>query len=258
MNNNTLTEISNEMLNEMNSNERMVMHPHLTRQMSIIDSSLLAKQKVYIVGCGAIGSFAALALVKMGIVQLEVWDNDVVSIENMSNQFFRFRDIGKNKAKALHDLILDFTGISITYHETPFEIGTGCKTYFANENAIMISAVDSMSVRKQIYDEIVDNKLSSYVKYIIDPRMSAEFYLQLAGCTTNDHSIANYGRSLYSDENAVAERCTAKSTIYTVTSATGMICKTVKNMIMGEAYPKSLNWDIKASKPDTFIMFGNK
>ena len=76
----------------------IVKNEHLTRQMSIIDSDLLQKQKVYIVGAGAIGSFAALALVKMGIEHVEVWDNDVVDIVNMNNQFFRRKDIGKSAA----------------------------------------------------------------------------------------------------------------------------------------------------------------
>lgn len=236
--------------------DRLVRNPHLTRQLSIIDPDMLANQKIYIVGCGAIGSFAALALVKMGVTQLEVWDNDVVDIVNMSNQFFRTKDIGKNKARALHDLILDFTDVKIKYHENLFDDGTGCHSYFNNENAIMISAVDSMSVRAQIYNEIVDNDMSHLIKYIIDPRMSAETYSQFACNMTDAKSLATYAKTLYSDANAVAERCTAKSTIYTVTSSTGLICKTVKNMVMRQAYPKSIHWDIKESRPDTMTMFG--
>lgn len=235
-----------------------IKNEHLTRQMAIIDSDLLQKQKVYIVGAGAIGSFAALALVKMGIERVEVWDNDVVDIVNMNNQFFRKKDIGKNKARALHDLILDFTDVSIKYHETPFEVGTGCHHFFNDENAIMISAVDSMKVRKLIFDEVMDNELQQQVKYVIDPRMSAETYMQFAVNTNDSKAVDVYKRSLYSDENAVAERCTAKSTIYTVTSSTGLICKTIKNILMNEAYPKNVQWDIKASKPDTLVMFGTR
>jgi molybdopterin/thiamine biosynthesis adenylyltransferase len=192
----------------------------------------------------------------MGVTQLEVWDADVVDTVNMSTQFFRFSDIGKNKAKALHDLVLDFTGISIKYHESLFENGTGCHSYFNNEDAIMISAVDSMEVRAQIFKEIVDNEMSHLVKYIIDPRMSAETYSQFACNTTDMKSLSTYAKTLYSDANAVAERCTAKSTIYTVNSSVGLICKTVKNIVMKERYPKSIHWDIKLSQPDTMTMFG--
>lgn len=235
-----------------------VRNEHLTRQLAIINSDSLQKQKVYIVGAGAIGSFAALALVKMGIEKIEVWDNDNVDIVNMSNQFFRKKDIGKNKARALHDLILDFTDVSIKYHEDTFDVGTGCNSFFDDEDAIIISAVDSMKVRTLIFNEIIENELQQQVKYIIDPRMSAETYLQLAVNTNDAKAVEVYKRSLYSDENAVQERCTAKSTIYTVTSSTGLICKTVKNIIMNESYPKNVQWDIKSSGRDTMLMFGSK
>lgn len=236
---------------------KLVNNEHLTRQLSIINSDKIQNQKIYIIGCGAIGSFAALELAKMGATKIEVWDNDIVSIENMSNQFFRFSDIGKNKAKALFDLVKDFTNVEIKFHETLFESGTGCHSFFNDEDAIIISAVDSMKVRKLIADEITTNDLQDQVKYIIDPRMSAEAYLQFACETKIEKSIANYEKSLYSDESAVAERCTAKSTIYTATLAAGLVVKTVKNMIMGEAWPKNIQWNIKASQPDTLVMFAN-
>lgn len=235
----------------------MIVNPHLTRQASIIDSSLLAKQKIYIIGCGAIGSYAAVNLAKMGILNIEVWDNDVVSIENMNNQFFRFSDIGKNKAAALQDLILDFTGVKIKTHETKFEEGTAIHSFFNNEDAIMISAVDSMGVRKLIFDEIVSNEMGNNVRFIIDPRMSAEAYLQFSCRMDKTASMENYAKSLYTDEAAVQERCTAKSTIYTATSAAAMVCKTVKNIIMGEQYPKMISWDIKSSNPDSLTMFAH-
>lgn len=242
-------------ITQASTDERMVKNPHLTRQLSIIDTERLEKQKIYIVGCGAIGSFVALELAKMGITQIEVWDNDTVSIENMSNQFFRFSDIDKNKAKALHDLVFDFTGVKIKYHETKFEQGTACHVVFNNEDAIMISAVDSMAIRALIYNDIKSNELEQHVKYIIDPRMSAEAYLQFVADMTVAKSMDNYAKTLYSDENAVAERCTAKSTIYTATLAAGMVVKTVKNLVMREAFAKTIQWDIKASRQDTMQMF---
>lgn len=238
--------------------ERIVQNAHLTRQLDLISIEALSKQKIYIIGCGAVGSFAALALVKMGITNLEVWDNDEVDVVNMSNQFFRFKDIGKNKAKALAELIEDFTGVRITYHEELFVDGTGSKVYFGNENAIVISALDSMNGRKMIFDEIIDNNLTQLVSHIIDPRMSAEIYSQFTCDVRDAKSIFNYKNTLYTDASAVQERCTAKSTIYTVTSSTGLICKTVKNIIMKQAYPKSVMWNIKESGQDSMMMFANK
>ena len=233
----------------------LIKNAHLTRQLSIINSDRIAAQKVFIIGCGAIGSFVGLELAKMGVTQIEVWDNDEVSIENMSNQFFRFSDIGKNKAVALQDLIKDFTGVDIVAHPEKFESGAVSRYFFGSERPIIVSAVDSMAVRKLIYDEVKTNDLTDAI--IIDPRMSAEAYLQFVSVIGNEKSMTNYEKTLYSDENAVQERCTAKSTIYTATLAAGMVTKTVKNIVESEPFAKTVQWDIKATHPDVLSMFAH-
>lgn len=201
---------------------------------------------VHIVGCGAIGSFTALALAKMGITDITVYDHDRVSIENMSNQFFRLRDIDMLKANALHDLVKDFTGISVSTHARKF-----AETDAHNMSGIVIAAVDDMEVRKDIRDAIVSH--SKEVELLIDPRMGAEVYLQYAL-----HPRAKwYDACLYSNEAAVQEPCTANSTVYTATLAAGLIVKTVKNFITNGAYPKSVSWDIKSSS-NPMLMFPNK
>ena len=90
----------------------MTDNTHLTRQLSLIPTEVLDK-RITIVGCGAIGSFLALSLAKMGATNLCLYDFDEVSIVNMSNQFFRYSDIGKNKALALRELIKDFTDVEV-------------------------------------------------------------------------------------------------------------------------------------------------
>lgn len=219
-------------------------YDHLTRQLDLIPPNVLG-MKINIIGCGAIGSFAALALAKMGLTRIEVWDFDEVSIENMSNQFFRFADIGKNKAVALHDLVKDFTGVAIKHTAGKFEAKDT-----AGMEGIIIVAVDSMAARDMIYKSLKANY--NMVKFLIDPRMSAEKYAQY---TVNMADNEWYSKCLYSDQEAVAERCTAKSTIYTVTSSTGLISKTVKNLLLGQAYPETIQWDISKSNKDSISMF---
>ena len=207
---------------------------YLTRQLDIIPVDKL-EMPVTIIGCGAIGSFTGLALAKMGVTKIRVYDMDTVSEENMNNQFFRISDIGTNKAVALASLIKDFTGVVVDAHPYRFEQVAGL-------TGIVITAVDTMSARKDIYTTI--REMSPGVQYIIDPRMSAEFYAQYT-CTPK---TSWYKNTLYSDSEAVAQRCTAKSTIYTATLAAGLISKTVKNIITGEPHPYNIQWDIKLSE----------
>jgi len=173
---------------------------------------------------------------------------DSVSIENMSSQFFRFSDIGKNKAAALASLIKEFSPENVTVYEKEFSPDDAHEL-----KGIVVSAVDSMKARKMIYEAIKDT--GWLVKCNIDPRMGAEFYMQYTINPFSKQDQSTYEKTLYSDENAVQERCTAKSTIYTAILAAGMVVKTVKDIIVQkDNYPKNTQWDI-SSCSNPLIMF---
>lgn len=215
----------------------MIENEHLTRQISLIPMETL-DVPVTIIGAGAIGSFAALSLAKMGVTNITVYDFDEVSIENMNNQFYRMKDIGTLKVLALRSLVAEFTGVQIIPKIRAFE-----PEDMAGLSGIVISAVDSMSARRMIF-EATHDKFNN-VKYIIDPRMSAEFFTQYC---INPHVLKDrmtYEKNLFSDEDAIPTPCTAKSTIYTATLAAGIVVKTIKNIILNEAYPRQTHWDIK-------------
>lgn len=218
----------------------MSQYDHLTRQLDLIPVETLGLN-INVIGCGAIGSFTSLALAKMGLLQQRLWDHDTVSIENMSNQFFRRVDIDKNKAEALSNLVRAFTGEAVaSVNPSKFEA-----QHAAGLTGVVIAAVDSMEARRMILEAVLDQP--NAVKYIIDPRMGAEQYTQYTINPRSEADVAMYRKSLYTDNEAVQERCTAKSTIYTATIASGMITKTIKNILLGEAYPRTVNWNIKVS-----------
>jgi hypothetical protein len=87
--------------------------------------------------------------------------------------------------------------------------------------------------------------LSPGTKYVIDPRMSAETALMYTMNPMNDRDDESYRNTLYTDANAVQERCTAKSTMYTVLSISGLVAKTVKDIVTGSPYPRVTMWSIK-------------
>lgn len=218
----------------------MFKNNHLVRQAEIIP---VEKQDIgiTIIGAGAIGSFAALALVKSGFENVRVWDFDKVSIENMSCQGYRKKDIDKTKVSALAEIVQDFTEIQIETREGEWTAGY-------DENPIVILAVDSMKVRKEIYEAIKAKCFN--VKYIIDPRMGAEV---AALYTMNPHQEgAAYEKTLYTDDNAVQERCTAKATNYTANMLAGLVVKTVKNLALEQDYPRISHWDIAANSFDSW------
>lgn len=205
----------------------------LTRQSDLITAEQL-KQKVVIIGAGAIGSWTALCLAKMGIQDITVFDDDEVSIENMNCQFFPLAAIGRGKAAALAEMVQQFTGVFI--EAVPYR-------YQGEEplKGLVIAAVDSMSARAAIYGA---NKGNQAVPYIIDPRMGAEQAQMYVMSPSDTADQASYEKTLYSDDAAVVERCTAKSTIYTANLLAGSVAKAVKDIITGNKYQRVMQWSI--------------
>lgn len=221
--------------------QNLILNEHLTRQADIIPIDALNRYEIHVIGCGAIGSFAALALAKMGATRQVLYDFDTVDIVNMNAQFYRFSDIGKPKAQALSSMLKDFADVNVTFHTEAVDEDT-----VPNMSGIVLMAVDSMQVRSEMYHAI--KKRGYNIKYIIDPRMSAEVYAQYTIDPHNEKDQAMYERTLYTDTEAVQERCTAKSTVYTATLAAGYIAKTVKQLITNSQYTRCLQWDIRNNK----------
>lgn len=206
---------------------------HLTRQLDLIPLEAL-NQKIVIIGAGAIGSFVALNLAKMGFANLTVYDFDEVSVENMNCQWYRFSDIGKSKVSSLKDILKAFTNIEIVAINERFEE--------QELRGIVISAVDSMKVRSHIWSKVKGN---FRVQWLIDPRMAAEYALSFVMDPNDAKDQVSYEKTLYSDENAVEERCTAKATMYTATMIAGYVAKHVKDLVTDNKYARVSHWDIQ-------------
>ena len=63
---------------------------------------------VDIIGCGMHGSWTALALARLGVPSLRLWDGDTVSPANLDTQAYRTGDVGEPKSKALASLLRSF------------------------------------------------------------------------------------------------------------------------------------------------------
>lgn len=194
---------------------------------------------VTVIGAGSLGSFTILTLAKMGWRNIKVVDHDDVDIVNMSCQFHGFNDIGKKKVISLAERIESMTGGTTKIIASP-ERWEG-QTY----NGVVVSAVDSMLVRKEIYEA---HKMSFGTKYIIDPRMGAEV---AAIYVINPHDLndrRSYENSLSDDSKTVQEPCTAKSTTYTAILVGALVGQLVKDCLTKTNYQWSIDWNIKEGK----------
>lgn len=208
---------------------------HLTRHIDIINPEQL-KIPIHIIGAGAIGSFTCLMLAKMGAEDITVWDYDTVSIENMSCQFYRFKDIGVNKTLALQNLVLEFTGVQIKTKPLRWTPEVEQET-----RGLVICAADSMLVRKELFTYCSKD---FRIPWFIDSRMGAETALMYVMRPSASTDRTSYANSLYEEKDAVQERCTAKSTIYTANMLSGHVVKAVKDILTKNEYPRITQWSI--------------
>jgi len=209
---------------------------HLTRQSDLVPLSILS-EKITIIGAGAIGGWVTLSLAKMGFEDITVYDFDHFDIVNLNSQFCRISDMGKPKVVALQELVRDFTGTAIAAKHERYEKGIF--------PGIVISAVDSMSVRRNIWTNHTNK--SPFTKAVIDPRMGAMDALLYVMRPMNAKDQDSYSKALYSDSEAIQERCTAKATVWAANLLAGLTVKAVVDVLTRPDYLRNAQWDIAAN-----------
>ena len=104
---------------------------------------------------------------------------------------------------------------------------------------VCIVAVDNMKTRSELFTAWSGNK---FFTLGIDPRMGAETLL-LYRYTTD--KTFGYENTLYSDDDALRESCTAKATVYTAGLISGLVCKMVKDYALNsQDCMNSVQWDV--------------
>lgn len=195
-----------------------------------------AKTSITLIGCGGIGSVTALCLAKIGCENLTLYDADKVETHNLPSQLFTPAQVDSPKVTALIDTIEHYTQIVPEANHTKFDEETN------SFSPIMISGVDSMAARKEIYDLL---KTRYDVNLYVEARMSAETMRIYAICPTNPDHQALYESTLYSDEEASPEVCTAKAIAYNTFVIGGLVSSLVKKHLMNEEVPREIIFDLK-------------
>ena len=206
------------------------------RQQELVNQEKLANLYVTIIDCGAVGSFTALSLCKMGVGQLTLIDPDIVSIENLPNQFFREEDLSKKKVTAYAEMLNQFNNQA--------QVNTLARPFIKQklEADIVISAVDSMDVRKRIWSSIITHRK---VKLLIDPRMAVQVIQVYSVRPGNPSESKEYEATLIDESETLEERCTARSIIYTVLPLAGLVCRQVAAYANEDWIEPALALDLK-------------
>ena len=170
---------------------------------------------ITIIGTGATGSWLTLALAKLGIEDITIWDFDTVEEHNIANQAFKLQDIGKSKVEAIKELVKINTNIEINTYNIRF----------TNQRlaGIIFLMVDSMEERKKIWENSI--KMKSAVDLLIEPRMGLDVGRIYNVEPVNLTHIKKYEDTYYNDDVAEVSACGASKTV--ISTALGIVswCK---------------------------------
>lgn len=133
-----------------------------SKVLEYFDASHVVKGVINIIGCGAVGSHVAMALVQMGCDNIHLWDFDKVESKNITNQMFRQRDIGVEKVIAVEEMLREKNPqVKITLHKE------GIKEPYV-VNGYVFLCVDNIDLRREI---VKANQYNPYCIAFFDFRM---------------------------------------------------------------------------------------
>jgi hypothetical protein len=202
------------------------------RQTSIVTPDELPA--VTVIGAGGIGSFTLLALAKMGVTNLVVYDDDKVESHNIPNQLYTLDSIGVDKVAASAMMCLDLAGV----------ITTNIRRRFADDsvNGVVVSGVDSMSSRSDIWKRM---KFNVKVPLYIEARMGAEVSRIHSVNPCDPDACEWYETTLYSDEDSIEAPCTERAIIYNGFAIAALIANQVKKYAKHEQLFREIIFDLK-------------
>ena len=128
------------------------------REFGELSQQKLAEAKVVIIGCGGLGSVAAVYLSSSGIGRIHLVDYDVVEISNLHRQvFYKTDDIGKLKSRVLSEHIKQITPYSqVTFSTTAVSKLNIFDTI--DEFDIVVDCTDNLAIKYLINDACVIRK----------------------------------------------------------------------------------------------------
>ena len=186
------------------------MRRRFKRQADLVPQEKLRELTTSVIGVGAVGRQVALQLAAIGVRQIRLFDFDVVEPTNITTQGYRAGDVGSTKvestAAALRQLDPDVDVRCIPDRFRPrYEAGQA-----------VFCCIDSISARQAIWRAV-----GSHCRFWSDGRMLGETLRVLA--VADSFGREHYPTTLFDQSEALAGRCTARSTIYAASITAGLM-----------------------------------
>ena len=110
----------------------------------------IRSKKVLVIGLGGVGSYAVEALVRSGIENITIIDNDTISITNLNRQLMTYQDnIGLYKTDEIEKRILSINPNCKISKITKFITLNNINEIFNNDFDYIVDACDTITVKLQ-------------------------------------------------------------------------------------------------------------
>ncbi|MBI9018784.1 MAG: ThiF family adenylyltransferase [Phycisphaerae bacterium] len=214
------------------------MNERYSRQIDIVPVERILQCRATVIGVGAVGRQVALQLTAIGIPHLQLVDYDCAEISNLASQGYLQNDLGRFKVDATADLCRQLN------HSLHIEIINDRFKRSLEIGNIVMCCVDSIETRKHIFQAVKDK-----VNFFCDGRMAAE---SLRVITAYDESSRKYyPQTLFTAQQAYAEPCTAKTTIYCANIAAGFMLAQFTKYLRGMAIEPDVQINLLACEANT-------
>lgn len=171
------------------------------RQAELVPGELVSRERVSIIGTGAVGKPLAEELVAIGVKELMIIDPDKVEAHNITTQGWLAEDVGKYKVEALHDHLKKIDSeTKVTVHKGKWvpKLGFG---------ASIFTCVDSIDTRAYLWKKAQDGH-----RFFGDARMLGLMIRVLSAW--DQKSREHYATTLFTGSEAQQGRCTSRSAIW--------------------------------------------
>lgn len=157
-----------------------------------------------VIGAGGIGSNLVLLLTMLGLRDITVWDADRVEIHNLNTTPYNREELGAPKVQALKRVVGQKGGkIRAVPRMFSGQLPNGDRT------EILISAVDSIPARKQIFREAVRRKIPLF----IDGRIGGEVLRVYTVRPSDSEDRRVYRTTLVSQKRVTPLPCTGEQVV---------------------------------------------
>jgi len=182
---------------------------------------------VHLIGLGGIGTHVLLALIELGVREVHVWDDDIVSAHNRPSQFIYTKDdVGSPKVDGVVVFVQrqGYDIVIIPHYERV--------TAATVLSGIVISGVDTMASRMQIWQAV--RQCGPMTPVYIDGRIADENVHMLTLDPCNPAEVERYEKALIPDSGTRDLSCTTRQNPHSALAVASMVSINLTLLLAGQ------------------------